>query len=320
MRSTGRLAAIFGGLLIAVTVSGDELAAEVYRESDIQIHAGISGQPGRIIHFGDVLPLVIDISFDADRVSVSEPDEGTFDTVWPEGDRPALLDRKTLRSADRLQTVFYFQIVDCPGEQWTCPGTREYLLPEFTVDYRHDDTDMSVSFRPWPSILTVSSAIPLDPEDQLYPFRKYFPTDAYPDPITGADRRREAYGFVGIGMAALLGGILMWPFRSGKSGPFTGKSQARWRELLAELENDDATDERRFFDRLRRSFVWYCTDELNIDPFNWLQSDAGVPAGEPDESHAELRSLFLELLHSPAGRGPELRSRFSDLAVHDSPS
>lgn len=299
------------------TASAEELAAEVYRDGNIRIHAGISGLPGRIIHFGDVLPLVIDVSFDGEAVSISEPDEHFFDAAWPEGDRPALLDRKTMRSVDRLQTIFFFQIVDCPGIDWTCPGDRGYQLPEFTLDYRAGDAEKSVSFRPWPSLLSVSSAIPLDEENQLFPFRSYFPTDAYPDPVSAPDRRREAYGVIGVGMAALLGGVLMWPFRFRKSRAFAAKSRARWRELLEELERDDAADERRYFDRLRRCFVWYCTDELETDPFDWLRSYQQESGERGDGTAAELRSLFLELLHCPQGQAPALRSRFAGLALRD---
>jgi hypothetical protein len=302
---------------VSIPVSGEELAAEVYRDEDIEIHAGISGHPGRIIHFGDVLPLVVDIAYDADRMSVEEPDDSFFNAAWPEGDQPELINRKSLRSDGRLQTVFYFQILDCPGEQWTCPGTREYLLPEFKLSYRSADETQSLSFRPWPSILTVASAIPLDEENQLFPFQKYFPTNAYPDPVSGSERKREAYGIVGIGMAALLGGILMWPFRLRQSSPFGSKKEARWQELLQALEDDSAADEKRYFDRLRRSFVWYCTDELDIDPFNWLQSAGQVSDDQADETLVELKKLFAELLHNPAGQGPELRSRFSVLVTHD---
>ena len=300
---------LLAGLISVLTpVSGEELAAEVYRDNGITIHAGISEQPGRIIHFGDVLPLVVGISFDADRISVEEPDDTFFNATWPEGDGPVLVDRKTIRSDDRLQTVFYFQILDCPGEQWTCPGTREYLLPEFNLNYRIGEEVESIRFRPWPSILTVSSSIPLDEEGQLFPFRKYFPTNAYPDPVSGTDRRGEAIGFVGIGMAALLGGILMWPFRFKKSSPFGAKKEGRWQVLLHELEDDDAADEKRYFDQLRKCFVWYCTDELDVDPFDWL--------GSGDEE-SDLQSLFIDLLHGPDGKAPELRTRFTELLVHD---
>lgn len=322
---------------VAAPARAEELAAEVYRDEDITIHAGVSELAGRIIHFGDVLPLVVDVSYNADRVSVDELSNDFFTDAWSEGDDPVLVDRKTSRrsgsgrSVERLRTVFHFQILDCPGEQWTCPGTREYLLPEFSLNYRIVDADAeaiaggdtaagateSLRFRPWPSILTVSSAIPLDEEDQLYPFRKYFPTNAYPNPVSGFDRTSESLGFVGIGMAALLGGILMWPFRFKKSNPFAAKSQARWQELLQELQDDDAEDEKRYFDRLRRCFVWYCTDELGIDPFDWMQLAEHDAEEQADETLASLHSLFIDLLHNPAGQGPELRTRLSDLIVHD---
>jgi hypothetical protein len=318
-----------GLIFVAAPALAEELAAEVYRDEDITIHAGVSELPGRIIHFGDVLPLVVDVTYDSDTVSVDELNDDFFTAAWPEGDEPVLVRRTTSRrsgpgrSVERLQTVFRFQILDCPGQQWTCPGTREYLLPEFSLHYRIVDggttagTTESLRFRPWPSVLTVSPAIPLDEEDQLYPFKKYFPTNAYPDPVSGSDRRPESLGFVGIGMAALLGGILMWPFRLKKSSPFAAKSQARWQDLLQELQDDDAADEKRYFDRLRRCFVWYCTDELGMDPFDWMRHAGDGFDEQGDEKLANLRSLFVELLHNPTGQGPELRTRLSDLIALD---
>ena len=101
----------------------------------------------------------------------------------------------------------------------------------------------------------------------------------------------------------------MWPFRDKKSSPFAAKKEVRWRELLTELEDDDASDEKRYFDRLRRAFVWYCTDELRTDPFDWL--------GSRDEE-SDLQSLFIEILHCPGGKGPELRLRFSELVSQGS--
>ena len=318
-----------GLMFLAAPAGAEELAAEVYRDEDITIHAGVSELPGRIIHFGDVLPLVVDVSYNADRVSVDELDDDFFTGAWAEGDEPVLVDRQTSRrsgpgkSVERLRTVFRFQILDCPGEQWTCPGTREYLFPEFSLNYRIVEgvtatvTTKSQGFRPWPSILTVSSAIPLDDEDQLYPFQKYFPTNAYPDPVSGSDRTAESLGFVGIGMAALLGGILMWPFRFKKSSPFAAKAPARWQELLQELQDDDAEDEKRYFDRMRRCLVWYCTDELDTDPFDWLQRAKRESDEQGDETLTSLRSLFIDLLHNPAGQGSELQTRLSNLIVHD---
>jgi hypothetical protein len=313
--NTVRAVCLFLILTTVQTASGAEPAAEVYRDDSIAVRAGIPGHPGRIIHFGDVLPLVVDIAYDSGQLIIDEPDDHFFDAAWPDSDRPALIDRKTIRSTDRLRTVFFFQMLDCPGEQWTCPGTREYLLPEFRLSYRNvesaEGAAEAVTFRPWPSILTVSSAIPLDEEDQLFPFKKYFPTNAYPDPVSGSDHRRGAYTFVGIGMAALFGGILMWPFRFKKSSPFAAKSEARWQALLRELEDDDASDEKRYYDSLRRCFVWYCTDELDVDPFEWLSSQ---------DEESDLQRLFVEMLHGPGGKGPEMRARFAEILAQDAGS
>ena len=100
----------------------------------------------------------------------------------------------------------------------------------------------------------------------------------------------------------------MWPFRFKKTSPFAAKKEARWHELLRQLEDDDAADEKRYYDQLRRCVVWYCTDHLGTDPFDWL--------GATDKE-SDLQNLFIELLHGPGGKGPELRTRFADLVADD---
>ena len=109
----------------------------------------------------------------------------------------------------------------------------------------------------------------------------------------------------------------MWPFRFKKQSPFAAKMANRWQELWDELQDDSVTDEARFFDRLRRCVVWYCTDELGEDPYNWLRTTERGADRDADETLEDLRGLFVDLLQNPAGQGPELRTRFAGLVMDD---
>jgi hypothetical protein len=316
-------------MAVAVHTMAAELAAEVYRDDDLTIHAGISDLSTRIVNFGTVLPLVVKVSYDADRVSLENLDGNFFTRAWSPDDGAVLLDWQTSsgpasdRDTTELHAEFRFQLLACPDDKRTCPGTRIYALPDFSLDYSVDagdpeaDAPRTVRFRPWPSTLIVASAIPLDEEDQLYPFQNYFPTGAYPEPLDGTNSSRASLGIAGVGLLVLLGGILMWPFRFRKQSPFAVKAANRWQELWDELQEDNGADEARFFDRLRRCVVWYCTDELGRDPYNWLHASEQVSAEDADDVLDSLRKLFVELLQNPAGQGPELQTRFADLIVHD---
>lgn len=326
-RSVHAILALAG--LFALPSAVAELVPEVYRDDDLTIYAGISELSTRIVNFGSVLPLVVKVAYDADRVSLKDMDGDFFTRAWSPDDGAVLLDWQTSSrpASGRDTTEFYaefrFQLLACPDDKWTCPGTRMYLVPEFSLEYSVDDSvsednaTTTVRFTPWPSTLIVASAIPLDEEDQLYPFQNYFPTGAYPEPLDGTDSARASLGIAGVGLLVLLGGMLMWPFRFKKQSPFAAKATKRWQELWHELQDDSGADEARLFDRLRRCVVWYCTDELGKDPYNWLHVSERATNEDADDELDSLRHLFVELLQNPAGQSAELRTRFAELIVDD---
>ena len=151
-----------------------------------------------------------------------------------------------------------------------------------------------------------------DAEGQLYAFETYFPAGGYPEPMRGRDGTQSAVITAGIALAVLTGGLLMWPFRKHrKDAP--GAAMLRWEHQLSRVREADNVDDARFIDAMRRCLVWYCNDELGIDPFVWLDlAEPGddEPAGSSTaQNHADLRQLFVELLHDPVGQGAELRTR-----------
>lgn len=297
--------------------AADGFAPEVYRDAHLTVHAGIAPREGEVVELGDVLSLVIRISWDADAVTLEEPGQQLFPDAWAGGFTPVLLESRQMRRkgtgayTDEIVYVFRFQIVSCPGAEPSCPGNRQYPLQDLTLRYRskHAADPVSVKFRPRPDVVAVTTAIERDADNRLYPFASYFPSGAYPDPLPVADRTGAALMVLGTGSVMLIGGILMWPFRFRRKQLFATDQVPRWQTVLHDLQNEDEADERRLADRMRRCLVWYCSDSLNVDPFEWL-----APGGNDYEAaHAELRGLFIDLLHDPSGRGAELRVRLASL-------
>ncbi len=216
-------------LAVALPAAAAELAAEVYRDDSITIRAGLQGSSSQVVHFGDVLVLIIAVSYDPDSVAVQELDAAFFTAAWPASNGARLVDwrvrhdRKSDSRLTRMHVAYRFQILGCPDDDTpTCPGDRVYALPEFVLRYEDlnasDDSSRLVRFRPWPRRLTVSTTLQSDEENQLLPFETYFPAGGFPDPMAGEDRMRKSFVAAGITLALLMGGLIMWPFRSRTQG------------------------------------------------------------------------------------------------------
>jgi hypothetical protein len=310
-------------LAVALPAAAAELAAEVYRDDSITIRAGLQGSSSQVVHFGDVLVLIIAVSYDPDSVVVQELDAAFFTAAWPASNGARLVDWRVRREAksksqpERVYATYRFQILGCPGDDTpTCPGDRVYALPEFVLSYEDlnasGDSARLVRFRPWPRRLTVSTTLQSDEENQLLPFETYFPAGGFPDPMAGEDRIRKSFVTAGITLALLMGGLIMWPFRSRTQGK-TAADKPRWQQQLQVVRDADIADDARFLDAMRRCLVWYCNDELQLDPFVWLDLAESGDASDDDRTHADLRSLFIDLLHNPAGQGVEFRRRLETI-------
>ncbi len=304
------------GCLAAVTpaVAGQPqwFAPEVYRGTRLMVRAGIAAPDGQIVHFGDVLSLVVMVSWDRGALTLEEPGERFFADAWVGSSAPVVVEQSRVHVpgadgyTDELRYVWRFQLLGCPGDKPTCPGDRVYPMPEFTLRYVAGAGPGELMFRPRPQELTVITAIERDEAGELRPFAAYFPSGAYPDPLPVRDRTRTSLAVLGIGSLILIGGTLMWPLRLRRKQLFASAERPRWEKLLLELETEESGDEKQLADRMRRCLVWYCSDSLGADPFEWLDSDRAH-----DAAHAELRALFLDLLHDPTGRCAELRNRLT---------
>jgi hypothetical protein len=310
---------MLAALAVAPPAVAAELAPEVFSDESISIRAGLQSSSSQVVHFGDVLVLIIAVSYDPDKVLVQEFDDEFFTTAWPADNGAQLIDWQLRREAmsnsrpERVYASYRFQILGCPDvDTPSCPGDRNYVVPEFGFGYEDlnasGDAARSVRFRPWPRNLTVSTTLQSDEENQLFPFETYFPAGGYPDPVDGVNGIRKSFVTAGITLALLIGGLVMWPFSSRTQGK-AAVDIPRWQQQLQLVRDADNVDDARFLDALRRCLVWYSNDELHLDPFVWL--DLAESGEDPDDksSHVDLRSLFIDLLHDPAGQGAEFRKR-----------
>jgi|GEM_PF-4654859 len=315
-----------------VQAAADMAMAEVYHDQDLSIHAGVIDLSDRIIHFGDPLTMVVDISYNDRAIHVEEPASNFFSNAWPQGGGAYMLGRTLSvkppsgNAPAEIHAVFRFQLLSCPDEKKiVCRGSRLYQVPLFSLVYQSLDKSGKVTgkdtvqFQPWPGQIMVASAITLGSEGELYRFPKYFPNGAYPHPLSGTDRSGTAMGLLGGGLVFLIGGVLMSPFgfmkRKGRA-----KTAARWEQVLEQLRAGEYEDEVHMQEAVRRCLVWYCTDELRADPFDWLkrpEESNGTPRDETD-GFAEYRTLFTDIILSPQGETQALLERLERLVANDS--
>ena len=309
----------------------DDLISEVYRDDNIVISSGVAEIDSTIIHFGDVLTLVMNIRYDSDKVRLQAPDAKYFSSTWPDSNGIFLKDMQSsqesgsgdLPAVDRY--VFRFQIIGCPTADKLCRGTRTYEIPEFTFKYDLIDSSGAVAstqeakFRPWPQNVKVASTLALNEDGELDGFLTYFPTGAYPQPLSGIDSRYSSLGFIAVGLFLLLGGILMSPFNFFKKKAAVAKVNARWEQPLQQLRSGTFTDDEHQLDALRRCVVWYCKDKLGVDPFYWIKHQDEV-SGKEQKVSADLagfKQLFSDILLSPRGESKKLLDSFIQLTAKD---
>jgi hypothetical protein len=314
--------------LVLVVFAGparsENLDFEVYRNDDISVAASIVDLERKIVNFGDVLSLAITINYADGQVSVPQIPAEFFTDVWPESQGAYLLDHRmsegSVNGRAYTRTVFDFQIMACPDEEILCRGTREYAIPEFSLAYNKvDDSGNAVPaetvlFRPWPSTVMIASAIPLGEEGELTSFPAYFPTGGFPDPLS-AEADASSAGLIAGSLLLLLGGILMSPFSFFKRASSVQKTRRRWEDVLEKIQRGEYQDDAHLFDAIRKCLVWYCADELRVDPFYWVKHEEEVSGKEQrsTEEYGDYRQLFLDLLCSPQGQGVALTERLSAL-------
>ena len=292
--------------LVAVGADAAQIIPIVYRDPYIQVRAGI-GEAGRQpIHLGDLLSLEIRIQFDSHIVRVEQFDSEYFQRGFASlsGIRlfaPPVVTHESFEGGlVETRAAWSFQVLDCPADQETCAGDKNYELPMMSMAYQLIDAsgqtlnDKTIRFRPWPDKIIVSPALPSSPGTERN-FVDYFPAGAYPDmlPVTQPSN--------GGALAVAAGGLLLalgFGARLSNSGslhslPKTTLAGSRWERLLMDLR-DSALQDEQWTDALRRCASWFCLDELDANPYAWLTDDSASSAQYP-KSVADARALFIDI-------------------------
>lgn len=315
----------------SATVAGKDMVSEVFRDDNVVIAAGITEIDSTIIHFGDVLSLMMTVSYDKSKVKLQQPDSKFFSGTWLESAGIFLKDQQSVQqsgSGDQPTVdthVFRFQIIGCPDTTKLCRGNRTYPIPEFILHYDLIDaggavqSTNEVKFTPWPENVKVATTLALNEDGELDPFPTYFPTGAFPQPLSGVDSRNSSFVLIAGGLFLLLGGLLMSPFSFLKRKASVSKVNARWEKPLEQLRSGAFTDDEHQLDALRRCVVWYCTDKLGVDPFYWVKHQDEVSGKQQKVAgdQASIRELFSEILLSPRGESKKLLDRFIQLTAKD---
>ena len=301
----------------------------VYEDAYVTVHAGIVESGMQAVHIGDPLSLIVDVTFDADIVQVENLNDDVFQRAFGGMPGVRLYAPATTAMLEvgkrevRISTQWTLQFIDCPVDMTICPGSKLYELPVMTIAYQlTSDTggspdSRSARFRPWPGSLAIASALAVTPAAGV-DLAEVLPGGAFDDPQPVAELAPSrsllllagailfAIGFVANGRARRPQSLALRAHDSGR----------RWEQAIVELR-DDSMPDNEWSDLLRRSLTWYCMDELDMNPYEWIGSAASDAATNPAP---EARALFLDVLqqHSiePQGRSKYV-SRLLDLTTPD---
>ena len=322
------LTALFTLLLVSTAASAKEYAPIVYEDNYVTVRAGISDAGKRPLYIGDALMLFIAVEFDAGSVQVESLDDVWFQRSFASVSPIRLHDSgssSTGRTSDgrmRLSVYRQLQILDCPESSPPCPGTRAYDLPLMTIAYQlggngSTPDSRSARFRPWPGVLSVSSAVTIQPEAGASP-GDVLPGGAYAEPLAVAAPGQAKTPLLLAGIALLVAGVAV-----GRRGPSPqpvavrkSANHSRWQIALERLA-DDGIGDHEWSDLFRRALTWYCTDVLATNPITWVAGANNGAAGGPDIGPA--RDLFLDVLQEVRigqERRDEFRNRLERLTRH----
>ncbi|MDX1499013.1 MAG: hypothetical protein R3176_03895 [Woeseiaceae bacterium] len=328
MRRAGYIAAFVLYVFAGATRAEVPLVPVVYEDGNVLIRAGVAEAGNRTIHLGDAFSFVVTAEFDAGQVRVEAPDGEWLQRALAgvSGIRlyePVAVAAETTR-ADRVRITSHWrlQALDCPAGELSCPGMRRYPLPVLTLAYELTGGGTGASdgraarFRPWPGAVDVVPSLPAAPGPDadladLIPGGAHAPgLDARPPPQAAAWLLPTAALLVARGCLAPRAGVGHVP--AARRGP---QRETRWERVLHKLA-DDALDDERWADGLRRAVTWYCLDELGRNPCSWL-GPAAADRQPDDGGLAGWREFYLEVLAThDVGRDarPGWLARFRSLA------
>lgn len=287
----------------------------VYQDDYITVRAGISQLGTQSVHVGDALSLLINLEFDGSEIQIEKLDEEVFQRAFSSvrGIRlhaPSdVVTTKLSRSRTHVTARWHLQVVDCPNDMTSCPGSKAYELPTMTISYQVMDSSgrsangRSARFTPWPGKIDVAPAIAVTPQAGMA-ITDVLPGGAYAKPIPIRASSKATMVLLLTGALLLAGSLYAAMSDSGLSrvAPRTIANNSRWQQIIPHLRDESLADE-QWSDLLRRCVTWYCMDELNVNPYTYV----GISAQDGDKS--ETRDLFLDVLQQH-GIEPNQRADF----------
>jgi hypothetical protein len=318
--------------LLALVGAGIATAAPVlpivYQDSNLLVRAGVAEAGSEALHLGDAFSFVVEVEFDAGDVRIETPDDEWFQRAIAGSSGLRLYDSLTIaaetRVGDRVRVTSHWrlQALDCPGDETSCPGSKNYELPIMTIGYELTAgggagvDSRSARFRPWPGELAIASAIGETPAPDSS-LTDLLPGGAHAPAVdTGETPGVIAWLLPAGALLVLLS--LVPPPRQHHAERIARRSHGadtRWEHALGMLESAGISDE-EWSDALRRTVTWYCLDELGVNPHSWL-GPAGAGNVPGDASVAAWREFFLEVLQQHGVGGDRRKAyvgRFRDLS------
>ena len=321
-------------VLLILSTSGADAAPimpTVYQDDNILVRAGVVEAGATAVHIGDALTLIVDVQFDPNQVRVESLDDELFQRAFATAPQirqyrsAAVKSEKRTSGSVRIVVEWRFQVLDCPPQTGSCPGPNTYELPVIALSYELADADgrfssdlRSVRFQPWPGSIDVAAAIVVAPATDSA-IMNVLPGGAYPAALAIDEPSSGNTLTILLGTVLFAAGLLLVQRSPAPQNAVSQRTapSSRWEHALYRLYDQSLTDD-QWSDMCRRSFAWYCTDQLQINPFSWL----GIAAGDRSSVNgpdAPLREFFIDILsHSEIGvdRRPQYRERLLSLTGH----
>lgn len=276
----------------------------VYGDAHVVVYAAVVEAGREPMHIGDSLTLAVEIAFDREQVQVAAPDNDWFQRTF------SSLPSVRLHSSDpmthmidaaglaRLAMRWHLQIVDCPEPMANCPGLKAYELPVMTIAYRvsaaGSEAARSARFTPWPGTITLVPAIAFEAGDEA-DLAAVLPGGAWPEPKHAGGAAAAGPVLLATGGLLLAGGFVLGKHRRRRpqAAPRRHQPVSRFERAAVRLRESDLSDE-EWSDLLRRCVMWYCVDDLSLNPLDWLREDASHATH--DDGRTACRALFLDVL------------------------
>lgn len=303
----------------------------VYQDDNIIVRAGIVEAGTAAVHIGDALTLSIDVLFAPDRVRIENLDDEWLQQAFAATPQIRQYRTSTVQTRKRtngrvgISGEWQLQVLDCPPQITSCPGPGSYELPVIALSYELADADgrfssdrRSVRFQPWPGSIGVAAALAGELQTDAS-IVDVLPGGAYPAPLAITKASPGGTTIVVAGMLLFAAGLAMARRVQAPAHTVAVSTapSSRWEYALYRLF-DDTLDDEQWSDMLRRSFAWYCTDRLRLNPYSWLGA-AAVDRKSVSAAEAPLREFFIEILSQAdirPDRRPQFRERLMSLTGH----